>query len=249
MPRVQDSHLPPVRGLLVCLLVGLAVLGLAHVVLPDLQAAADALASGHVAQQPFDVVLVWVCEAVTLATVAWLAILTVVVVSDAARGQDRQRTGCPRWLRRAILTACGVGVAVALTSPAHARPADGTAAGRPSTPAAMQGLAYPDRPDDSPFATESHLAPRSDGSTTRGYGAPATAEADPTPQPTPQQRHTHVIVQDDTLWDIAAQTLRGGASDAEIATAWQRIYADNADVLGPNPDLIHPGTVLRVPTA
>lgn len=222
------DRLSPVRGLFVCVLAAAVVVVLTLLVASDLRAARAAFVSGRVAEQRFDVLLVWGCEAVAVATACWLAILTMLVVLDAAKGRERLRAGCPSWLRRIIWAACGMGVAVAITSPAQASLADGTsAAGAPAAAAAMQGLAYPDRPEDSVRAPQRPHPPTTAGS----------------------QRATHVVVRDDTLWDIAAASLAPRATDAEIAERWRQIFADNADALGPDPDLIHPGTVLRVPEA
>jgi hypothetical protein len=58
----------------------------------------------------------------------------------------------------------------------------------------------------------------------------------------------HVVVEGDTLWDIAAARLRPGErSAANIHRYWQQVYRANRSVIGPDPDLIHPGTRLRVP--
>jgi nucleoid-associated protein YgaU len=51
----------------------------------------------------------------------------------------------------------------------------------------------------------------------------------------------------DSLWLVARQVLPEGASDAAVDRTWRRIAACNADRLGPDPDLIFPGTLLRVP--
>jgi nucleoid-associated protein YgaU len=59
-----------------------------------------------------------------------------------------------------------------------------------------------------------------------------------------------VVVRGDCLWDIAAGRLAASGSrptDAEIATAVQAWWSVNADVIGPDPDLILPGQVLRAP--
>lgn len=56
-----------------------------------------------------------------------------------------------------------------------------------------------------------------------------------------------VVRRGDTLWDLAARTLPTTATDAEIATEWPRWYAANADVVGPDPDVLVPGQRLRVP--
>ena len=53
----------------------------------------------------------------------------------------------------------------------------------------------------------------------------------------------------DTLWGIAARDLAPGASDADINTHWQAIYAANRGVIGADPGLIHPDQQLRLPGA
>jgi nucleoid-associated protein YgaU len=52
----------------------------------------------------------------------------------------------------------------------------------------------------------------------------------------------------DSLWVITARTLPAGATDAAIDAGWRRLYRLNRTVVGPDPDLIHPGQLLRLPT-
>lgn len=51
----------------------------------------------------------------------------------------------------------------------------------------------------------------------------------------------------DTLWAIARRNLPADATSSEIAAGWRRIDRANAARLGAGPDLIFPGTQLRVP--
>lgn len=51
----------------------------------------------------------------------------------------------------------------------------------------------------------------------------------------------------DTLWDIAAARLGTSATDADIAREWPLWYRANQDVIGPDPGLLLPGTVLHPP--
>lgn len=63
----------------------------------------------------------------------------------------------------------------------------------------------------------------------------------------PRSRDRRWIVSSgDTLWSIAAAVL---ATDDErsIARYWPRIHRVNRDVIGANPDVIHPGQVLTLP--
>ena len=51
----------------------------------------------------------------------------------------------------------------------------------------------------------------------------------------------------DSLWAIAEERLGRQAAVADIADYWHRIYARNAAVIGPDPDLILPGQLLELP--
>jgi nucleoid-associated protein YgaU len=66
--------------------------------------------------------------------------------------------------------------------------------------------------------------------------------------PTPGDR---VVVRGDCLWHIAAGSLLAQLGrlpdDAEVATAVDAWWHANADVIGPDPDLLLPGQVLRAP--
>lgn len=60
-----------------------------------------------------------------------------------------------------------------------------------------------------------------------------------------------VVVRGDCLWAIAADSLAGQLGrppdDAEIAAAVDAWWQANAEVIGPDPDVLLPGQVLRVP--
>ena len=63
-----------------------------------------------------------------------------------------------------------------------------------------------------------------------------------------QARYT--VVRGDSLWRIAAGVLSavgGPDSGPDVAAYWPRIYEANRDVIGSDPDLIHPGQVLTLP--
>ncbi|WP_143424926.1 LysM peptidoglycan-binding domain-containing protein [Geodermatophilus pulveris] len=51
----------------------------------------------------------------------------------------------------------------------------------------------------------------------------------------------------DSLWTITAQLLGEQATAEQVLDAWPRLYAANRDVIGADPDLIHPGQELVLP--
>ena len=61
--------------------------------------------------------------------------------------------------------------------------------------------------------------------------------------------HTVVVHGGDTLWSISARLLGGGATDARVTRTWHRLHRANLARIGPDPDLILPGTRLVVPRA
>ncbi len=71
--------------------------------------------------------------------------------------------------------------------------------------------------------------------------APSTA-GEPSPGQAP-----HVVVEGDTLWDIAARRLGAAATAAEVAADWPRWWRANHRVIGDDPDLLRPGQVLHPP--
>lgn len=70
-----------------------------------------------------------------------------------------------------------------------------------------------------------------------------SAAADPGPE-------TWIVEAGDHLWAIAAETVadRTGRTDDESVHAyWQRLIEANRHVVGDDPDLIHPGLVIKLP--
>jgi nucleoid-associated protein YgaU len=77
---------------------------------------------------------------------------------------------------------------------------------------------------------------------------PGATPAGHSPSDEPGER---VVVRGDCLWHIAADSLLGQLgrlpSDGEVAAAVDAWWHTNADVIGPDPDLLLPGQVLRAP--
>jgi len=72
-----------------------------------------------------------------------------------------------------------------------------------------------------------------------------------TPAPEPPPAADRLVVRGDCLWHIAADsllgTLRRLPTNTEIAVAVDAWWRANADVIGPDPDLLLPGQLLRAP--
>ncbi len=101
-----------------------------------------------------------------------------------------------------------------------------------------QQMAAADAAQAPPVADGSHVA---DGTQLAQTGdatqVPAAGDA---AQAAPTAPSTYTIRAGDCLWNIAKDQL--GAP-----TRWSEIYKMNADVLGANPSLIHPGTNINIP--
>ena len=68
----------------------------------------------------------------------------------------------------------------------------------------------------------------------------------------PAETVEHLVRPGDCLWRIAEDRLDDSGTtptDAEVARAVAAWWAANADVIGPDPDLVHPGQVLQAPPA
>jgi nucleoid-associated protein YgaU len=178
---------------------------------------AAALARDGLAGTPFDAVLVAGCATVLSGCAAWFLLVSTVTLAAATRGRAARVPGCPDGVRRALLAACGLAL-VATAAPATADQTGGLPPG-PVDEHVLRGLPYPDRP--------------------------AVAR-----RPGPRPVATEVTVRaGDSLWAIARRSLPrpGPSTDAAVDERWRQIWRLNRDVVGADPDLIHPGTTLRLP--
>ncbi|MBC9225758.1 LysM peptidoglycan-binding domain-containing protein [Aeromicrobium sp. 636] len=74
-------------------------------------------------------------------------------------------------------------------------------------------------------------------------------QAAPSPEPSPPPAtRTHVVVAGESLWSIAQDHSPGGTA-ATTSTEVARWHDANRDVIGSDPDLIHPGQRLDPPGA
>jgi len=131
----------------------------------------------------------------------------------------------PGAVRRAVAGALGLGIVVGGMG---AGPASASAVRVPvSSSAAVAGpsLDWPDSPSAEVGSTPDHTVPD---------------------RPSPD---TVVVRPGDTLWGLAEQALPEGATDTEVAQAWPSWWAANRQVIGDDPDLLHPGQHLQPPVS
>ena len=170
---------------------------------------------------------------------AWGALGLALTAASAAPGLAGAaarlllRAVLPAGARRGAALALGLGLGLGLgvAAPALAGPSTGPNPG----PAAASRLAVPDWP-----STEGAAVP--DWPSAEGTAVPD--------RPGGETPGAHVVVAGDCLWDIAEDALRRSGPEpatAEVAAAVHAWWSANADVIGPDPDLILPGQVLRPP--
>jgi hypothetical protein len=192
--------------------------------------------------QGADVLIASTAGLLAWAVWAWgvlgLALTAASALPGVAGGAARLalQVALPAGARRgaALLLGLGLGVAGPLLASAVPQFA-------PTASAAAAAERVPDWPAPGPAAT-----PVPDWPT----GAAPTAEAPAAPTTAPAA-DSRVVVRGDCLWHIAADSLLGQLgrlpSDGEVAAAVQAWWSANADVIGPDPDLLVPGQVLRPP--
>ncbi|MGZ4485514.1 MAG: LysM peptidoglycan-binding domain-containing protein [Nocardioidaceae bacterium] len=185
------------------------------------------VAAGHrdLAGLRFDDALAALAAAALLLSWLWLAATSTLVLVDVLVSTVRRvplgtcSRGCPRAVRAALVAGCGVALGATVAVPAYADPGTGTGSAdrRAPLPGPLTGLRLPDRTTGGPD--------RADATTSSGSVR---------------------VRPGDSLWTIAARRLPD-ATDAAVGAAWRAIARANADRIGPDPDLIYPGTLLRLP--
>ena len=220
----------PWRCLLVWLAVTTGVLWLLEALSADLVALRAVADINALAAVGFDVLLGRLAAAALSACAVWFWFMTTLIAAEATRGRCSEWFACPAAVRRVLLAACGVALVGGFTAPAHSEPSD-IRVDRD----VVAGLPLPDRP------TRDQRPPPA------GAGQ-ALSEAGP-PESPPVSPLAVRVAPGDCLWAIAESTLPPGAPNAEIDASWRVVYARNRDVVGDDPNLIHPGTRLALPPA
>jgi hypothetical protein len=210
-------------------------------VLADAQQTADRLGP--------DTLVVAAAGLLAWAVWAWGALGLALTAASAIPGllglgaRQILRVLLPTGARRAAALALGLGVGVAapLLVPA-------TTFGTPVASAAVTP-AGPAVVPDWPPASDPGEGP-GEGTVPDWPVGPQPRSPVPDWSPEPPSG-AHVVVRGDCLWQIAAAQLRDtghpAPTDAETATAVHAWWTANASVIGPDPDLLLPGQVLRQP--
>lgn len=220
------------RGFVVVAVVVAAAAGVAGLARPALRPV-FAVWGRHglagVAGLRFDELLTALCAAASVACslwlvlVAWLLVAEAVVAAAAGTPRRLRHTSalvCPAPVRRALLAACGVAVATGLTAATAA--AEPSGLGDPGT-----SVARTTRPRLGGLP----LPDRTTGAVPPGSPAAVTVTVRP----------------GDSLWAIAERLLPAAASDRHVAAVTRALYLRNTGSIGADPDLIQPGTRLRLP--
>jgi nucleoid-associated protein YgaU len=159
------------------------------------------------------------------------------IVGSAAR--LALRVALPAGARRSAAVLLGLGLGI--TAPVAGAAIPLLAPTASAAPATVQDV--PDWPASAPVETPLPDWPgAAPASGVPGSGLPVSDV------PSPGER---VVVRGDCLWHIAADSLLAQLgrlpSDGEVAAAVDAWWHTNADVIGPDPDLLLPGQVLRAP--
>ena len=184
-------------------------------------------------------VLVAGCALGLAGSLVWLWLVTTVTVVEIATGSVPRTGGAAR---RLVLAACGAAVVAGTALPAQAAGGEGVDV--------LVGLPLPERAVG-PAAVDTSraaAAPSGDGRTYvvgpggppggRGRGRPPPAAGRPRPT-------TSSGGGGGSSWGSLAGAHPAPAGD--VGLRWRAIWRDNRDVVGDDPDLIHPGQALRLP--
>jgi hypothetical protein len=245
----------PVGGLIRPLLVALAATAALTATLPLcagplLEVHARVVTGSGWATLPLDLLIASLAAATLGPCGLWLTAVTLATTAEALTGRSwaTARAITPLLVRRGVLALCGLAVGGAgVAVPATAAPLEPTpAATRTTASTTLDGLPLPDRVEgEAPVATSAGPSPLHRAAAVaavRGSGGARTVSAS-VALPT---RTVHRVLPGESLWSIAASLLPS-ADAAEVDRAWRRIYGANRTAVGDDPDLLLPGTTLRLP--
>lgn len=225
---------------------------------------------GALAVRTVDDAVTVAAHAVGAAVLLWYLVTAVVAAAClAARAAGAAwvgleahvaRLGAP-VLRRALVAGGGALVAMtAVLAPATAVPdgvADDLGWGATAEPAPQVDSTPPAPPEEAGAGTSTPEGGAGNHEPAGAGASPTTPAAPEEPEPgdvemTPAagsllDASTYTVVEGDSLWAIAQAALPGDPDVDDVARAWPAWYEANRDVVGPDPDLIHPGQVLLVP--
>ncbi len=176
-----------------------------------------------------DVVLADWCAPAAVAAAAMLACCIVLAAVEAflvavTGGTTWRWSPAPHVVRRLAFALCGVSLAL---PPAVAAATQPVATARHTTPPRLE-----------------QSCPPSCADRLTGLRLPDLPAREQPTHPT-----TLRVRPGDCLWTLAGGLLPPSADDAEISALTQAIYRANHDRIGPDPDLIFPGTLLTDPEA
>lgn len=205
----------------------------------------------------FEVTIGVTVSAAGIAITGWWVLCLVVTVVAELRRRRTGRMPCvpgvlsPRFMRRLVgvllsahlLAGAPTAVAVATPEPPMVTAPADPVPGITATSSRLPVLDGPAVPAPAPGA-DPWFVPR----------APALPDGAPLVRPPtradpPTATTTATVMAGDSLWTLAARQLGPLATDLEVARQWPRWHALNRAVIGPDPGLIRPGQVLRIPPA
>lgn len=192
--------------------------------------ASDAFALADGAADP-ETALIRASSLALLGCAGWAWLVTTVSLVEALRGRQVAVPGVPAWVRRSVLGACGVALVGGLASPSLAAP--GPPAADPAGAATVT-------------STETDAGRSTNPATDRLAGLPIPDRALDGPR---RPAHAVVVVlPGQSLWHLAEASLPRRTPAAEVAARTRAVHHLNRARIGPDPDLIHPGQRLRLPT-
>ena len=154
----------------------------------------------------------------------WLTLVLASLTIEAWVGGAPKGPKAPAALRALVTVSAGLAISsAALVTPGHAAdPGSASTTGTAATaPSGLEGLRLPERSIGAPPAVERPRADNRAGAVTVRPG--------------------------DTLWRIARSALPRGSDNRALAAAVRAWHQTNRPVIGPDPDVLHPGQELNPP--